>query len=341
MLKLPAFVRWTSRRSSAPPSEDSLEAFVSERSIARTASPEQTVRVGGRSAAAGLLAFGVLPALVIGGYALDRVMRPSEGASRVWSVEASESASGVQRVAFGPPPATSPAPVNPPVSSRPPRKPRAKTPAPVVARLPVGSPVGLEMIQGAQVTVATETPVAAPADAPPPRLLPQLVGDTYEEGKAAFEGGRYERARDTFQRVVGMIDSLPAEERQALADLRLLAAGFVDLSGAKIPPPALIEKVPALPPSAVAYIGPMAVQEDLPPWTPPTGLASRAEYVGVFRVRIGTDGRVSGTEVLEPSHAAYDAELSRAAVTWLYRPATRDGRPVPSAKDIQIRLVPR
>jgi hypothetical protein len=341
MLKLPAFVRWTSRRSSAPPSEDSLEAFVSERSVERKAlAPDQTVRVGGRSAAAGLLAFGVLPALVIGGYALDRVMRQSEGASPAWSVEASESASGVQRVAFVPPPDPSPAPVPSPVG-RPSRSQRAKAQGPVAARLPVGSPVRLEAIQGAQVTGPTETPAATPADAPPPRLLPELAEDTYQEGKAAFAGGRYERARDTFQRVVGIIDSLPAEERQALADLRLLAAGFVDLSGARIPPPPPIEKVPALPPSGVAYAGPMAVQEDLPPWTPPTGLAARAEYVGVFRVHIGADGRVSGTEVLQPSHPAYDDALSRAAVTWLYRPATRDGRPVPSAKDIQIRLVPR
>jgi hypothetical protein len=341
MLKLPAFVRWTSRRSSAPPSEDSLEAFVSERSIARTASPEQTVRVGGRSAAAGLLAFGVLPALVIGGYALDRVMRPSQGASPVWSVEASESASGVQRVAFVPPPATSPAPVRPPVSSRPPRSQRTKAPGPVAPRLPVGSPVRLEVVQEPPVPGPTETPAATPAEASPPRLLPELVEDSYEEGKAAFEGGRYERARDAFRRVVGIIDSLPGEERQALADLRLLAAGFVELASARIPPSPPIAKVPGLPSPSVAHVGPVVIQEDLPPWTPPTGLAARAEYVGVFRVRIGADGRVSGTEVLEPSHPAYDAELSRAAMTWLYRPATRAGRPVPSAKDIQIRLVPR
>ena len=173
------------------------------------------------------------------------------------------------------------------------------------------------------------------------RLLPALAREVYEGGKAAFEGGRYEQSRETFRRVVGIIDSLPGQDQKALADLRLLASGFVELAAAKIPPPPPIEKIQSLPPLRAAYVGPVAVQEDLPPWTPPSGLAGRAEYVGVFRVRIGVDGRVTGSEVLEASHPLYDAQLSRAASAWLYRPATRQGKPVPSMKDIQIRLVPR
>lgn len=173
------------------------------------------------------------------------------------------------------------------------------------------------------------------------RLLPTLARETYADGKTAFESGRYELARETLRRVVGIIDSLPAEEQTALADLRLLTSGFLDLAEARIPPPPPIERIPSLPPSKAAYVGPVAVQEELPPWTPPPGLAAGAEYVGVFRVRIGVDGRVIGSEVVETSHPLYDAQLSRAASGWLYRPAIRNGRPAPSVKDLQIRLVPR
>lgn len=78
MLKLPAFFRRTSRRTSTRPVDDSLEAFGSERSSGQIpSSPNPVESVGRRTVAAGLLAFGVLPALVIGGYALDGVRRPS------------------------------------------------------------------------------------------------------------------------------------------------------------------------------------------------------------------------------------------------------------------------
>ena len=78
MLKLPAFVRWTSRRTSARPVDDGLEAFGSERgSDRRPSAPDRTESIDRRTVAAGLLAFGVLPALVLGGYALDRSRWPS------------------------------------------------------------------------------------------------------------------------------------------------------------------------------------------------------------------------------------------------------------------------
>jgi len=63
MLKLPEFVRWTSRRTSAPVALDSLDAFGSERT---PVAPDPTDRVPRRAVVGGLLAFSVLPALVLG-----------------------------------------------------------------------------------------------------------------------------------------------------------------------------------------------------------------------------------------------------------------------------------
>jgi TonB family protein len=85
----------------------------------------------------------------------------------------------------------------------------------------------------------------------------------------------------------------------------------------------------------------VAVEERLPAWNPPDVPTARTEYVGVVRIDIGADGRVSNATIVEPSHPAYDVMVLQAAKRWVYKPATRGGTPVASQKDIRIRLVPR
>jgi len=173
------------------------------------------------------------------------------------------------------------------------------------------------------------------------RLVPSIARQAYADGKAAFEAGRHTAARDAFSRVMATIDSLPQETRGELADLRLLANGFLDLATARIapaPPPLPLPEVPTL---ATAYEAPIAIEERLPPWNPPDAASRRTEYVGVLRIQIGADGQVASVEVVKASHPAYDVAAVRAAQAWTYRPATRNGDPVPAAKEIQIRLVPQ
>lgn len=183
------------------------------------------------------------------------------------------------------------------------------------------------------------------------RLLPGIVREVYAGGKSALDARDDAAAQAAFTRVLAIIDSLPEGERRGLADLRLLAAEFLDLSAARMPvPPAGSTPVPATPapaasappaPVAAGHVAPIAIDETLPPWMPPDVAARRTEYTGLLRVRIGEDGRVLSAAVLESSHPAYDQAALRAARRWSYRPATLDGRPVASQKDVQIRLVPR
>lgn len=177
------------------------------------------------------------------------------------------------------------------------------------------------------------------------RLLPGIVREAYAGGKSAFDARNDAAAQAAFTRVLAIIDSLPEGERRGLADLRLLAAEFLDLSVArtrKLAAESATAPAPEPPaPVVPGQVAPIAIDETLPPWMPPDVAARRTEYTGLLRVRIGEDGRVLSAAVLESSHPAYDQAALRAARRWSYRPATLDGRPVASQKDVQIRLVPR
>ena len=177
------------------------------------------------------------------------------------------------------------------------------------------------------------------------RLVPDAARATYVEAKAAFDGKQTDAARSGFTRTIELIDSLPAAETSKLADLRQLASGFLELSAASptLPP------VPAIPangsaeatPGASDYVAPIPVREELPPWTPPDSQAMRTEYNGLLQLAIGEDGKVRSATMVKGSHPLYDAAIMRAARLWIYKPATRGGKPVASFKNIQVRLVPR
>lgn len=175
------------------------------------------------------------------------------------------------------------------------------------------------------------------------KLVPEMARQAYADAKAAFDAKKSEAANG-FERAIELIDSLPEGQKKELSDLRQLASGFLDLSAARPDP------VPALPaapkdtetPAAdQEYVGPVPIREDLPVWTPPDAQAMAAEYVGLLQVSIGADGKVLAATMVKSSHPLYDAAIVRAAQLWTYQPATRGGRPVPSYKNIQVRLVPR
>jgi TonB family protein len=182
------------------------------------------------------------------------------------------------------------------------------------------------------------------------RLVPDLARETYAAAKAAFDAEDATAARSGFTRTLELIDSLPETQRAQLSDLRLVASGFLDLSGAKIEATGMLpagvgqpseKPEPELPPVGALYTPPVAVREVLPVWVPPDSIALHTEYTGLVEIEIGADGRVLEIRVVKPSHPVYDAAVIRAARQWTYKPATRNGQPVASLKNIQLRLVPR
>lgn len=177
-------------------------------------------------------------------------------------------------------------------------------------------------------------------------LMPGLIKQSYADAKTAFDGKDRETARAGFQRTLELIGTLPEESRAALADLRTLATGFLDLMATpesalptetKLPPPA---PPPAMPAVGV-FVPAVAVQQGLPPWVPVDAISRRTEYVGLLQVQIGPDGRVTLARMLKASHPSYDAAVVREARRWVYQPATRSGQPVASEREIEIRLRPQ
>ncbi len=177
------------------------------------------------------------------------------------------------------------------------------------------------------------------------KLVPALAKAAYGEAKAAYESRNREGAHAAFKQTVELIDSLPATEQAPLADLRLLAGEFLKLSAPPAAPAPEPAALPAEPPSkpAVAgeFIGPIAVRERLPSWIPPDSSARRTEYLGLLRIQIDAEGRVTSAVIVTGSHPKYDVAVVSAAKQWLYKPATRGGQPVASSKEIQVRLIPQ
>jgi TonB family protein len=175
------------------------------------------------------------------------------------------------------------------------------------------------------------------------RLLPELARRMYLASRAEYEARNHSVADAGFRRTLDLIESLPEGDKSGVADLRLLSTEFLALVTERLdagPAPAAAPPTRAAP-LVVEYVPPVPVSETLPPWLPPDSASARIEYVGLLRLRIGADGRVESATIIKSSHPAYDTAAVRAARSWTYTAAQRNGRSVSAQKDIQIRLLPR
>lgn len=187
-------------------------------------------------------------------------------------------------------------------------------------------------------------------------LLPDLARRMYTDAKAALDRKERERAVTGFEQLVQVIDS--AGTAAALGDLRLLAAGFLDLSRAlpapepaPTPEPVATNGGAAAPAAGtngaakeaagkVVETSPRALRQDLPPWVPVDAISRRMEFSGMVRVRVNAAGAVESAEMVRPAHPIYDPELLRAAQQWRYVPATRNGVAIPAELVVEVRLRP-
>ena len=181
------------------------------------------------------------------------------------------------------------------------------------------------------------------------RVLPVLTKQMYLEAKAALERKDRQRAIDGFQQLLGVIDGVQPPDG-SFDDLKVLAAGFLDLSKA-LPEPPKPAATPAgnVAPSTGAVTEaapewssrPVVVRQDLPAWEAADPISRRSEFSGTLRVRVGADGRVESAQMLKPIHPAYDPLLIRASRNWLYQPARQNGVPVPADVVVEVRLRPQ
>jgi TonB family protein len=183
------------------------------------------------------------------------------------------------------------------------------------------------------------------------RLLPELARKTFAEARRKYQAGDRDGARTDFELTLKILDDSGLDEGDDLADLRLVASGFLDLATLKAapePPPA---PEPALAPATAAASAvvappavptatlPITVTQDLPAWRPDSSMGRRT-FSGAVRVEIDATGRVTGAFMERPVYPSYDRLVLAAARKWTYQPATLNGVPIPSEKTVEIELRP-
>jgi TonB family protein len=183
------------------------------------------------------------------------------------------------------------------------------------------------------------------------RQLPDIARSRYASAKGAYDRKDYPAAEQQFRELLRLIDDPDMGGR--LGDLRVLVAGFVDLSSAAAAPPPepkpepKKEEAPAAPPAPAVpepqriFTGddegvsaPTAIRQDVP--RVPPQLASQTRDRGILEVTIDEQGRVIQARVRVSLHPIYDSQLLAAARDWRYQPAIHHGRPVKFRKIIQI-----
>lgn len=184
-------------------------------------------------------------------------------------------------------------------------------------------------------------------------VLPAIVQRTYADAKAAFDR-KDPDAVARFDRVLELLKDPDVASDASLADLATVASGFRDLSKAAAAVPAATATAPpataatatarrpsvpaATPPSAAApgvIVPPVAISQVFPSPSPQMG---PREWDGEVEVVIDPAGKVVTARITKSIHPSYDQQLLRAARTWMYRPATRDGIATQMAKLLTVHL---
>jgi TonB family protein len=195
------------------------------------------------------------------------------------------------------------------------------------------------------------------------RLLPVAIRRQFAEATALYKDGKRADAGHTFETVLRLLEDPALRGEEGLSDIALAAEGFAELTRAQTRP-APIEAPPPLaaaPPRADvwravmlagterqpdgvatpdAFTPPVALDQTLPRWTPPTERDAARTFTGAVRLLINDSGHVIAASRQKPTHPAYDSQLLEAARLWRYKPALRNGRPVPVELVVEVLLTP-
>jgi hypothetical protein len=178
------------------------------------------------------------------------------------------------------------------------------------------------------------------------RILPEIAAERYASAKSAFDRKDHVAAEQRFRDLLVLLDD--PQMRGRLADLRVLASGFLELSAAAAAPPPEPEAAPEppAPPPPVpdpnrVYIAedegvqpPVTVRQDVP--SLPSAIRHQVRERGLLELVIDEAGRVTFMALRVGMHPQYDAMLLGAARDWRYQPATLNGVPVKFRKLIRI-----
>ena len=196
-------------------------------------------------------------------------------------------------------------------------------------------------------------------------LIPEIIRRSYADAKSAFDRKDLTTAAAGFDRVIALLDDGDVED-PTLADLRTLATGFRDLTHAappkpttpvventiKDPEPAPKDPTPptaavqsTLPPAQRVYgpqdpdvRKPVALSRDMPNWTPANSIEAYRTFSGTLELLIGDDGKVLSVNLTKSVLPSYDPVLVKAAQSWKFKPATKNGVPVRYRLGVSVQL---
>lgn len=172
------------------------------------------------------------------------------------------------------------------------------------------------------------------------KIGPTLVKRLYQQGRTAMDRKDREEAVAQFEKMLRIANDDDVRNEASMAELRELGSGFLELSKALPSKAKPAEPAPvAAAPKPSVVVPPVVIQQRLPPWIPDP-VSRAAEFRGAVRVQISADGKVTNAEILKSVHPAYDQSLLRAAKTWVYEPAKKDGVPIPSEKTVEVAVTP-
>lgn len=202
------------------------------------------------------------------------------------------------------------------------------------------------------------------------RVLPAVVRERYNRGKASFDEKRYEAAATELREVMRLLnDPDAAADATTFADLRQLTDGFLRLAEAELALAARAAAAPSPPTSAsveeptpspaaprgdelrvtriVVYsredqgvIAPVELERFMPPWNPPAVMARFLEYRGELEVIVDEAGRVEAARMIRPTIPSYDLALIGATDAWRFVPARRNGDAVKYRLTFEVVLSP-
>ncbi len=179
-------------------------------------------------------------------------------------------------------------------------------------------------------------------------VLPAITQRQYVEAKELFEK-KDPKAAAAFDRVITLLDDTDVKGSVS-PDFRLVVTGFRDLSRALATPPPPVappraatdtaspRQAPSPPPQPDVIVPPTAIARQMPRWAPLSAADALKVYNGQLEVSLDEKGNVTGASLLAPIYPQYDDALIAFAKRWRFRPATRNGRPIPYALTIPIQL---
>jgi TonB family protein len=216
-----------------------------------------------------------------------------------------------------------------------------------------GDPVGALAAIDAALALLNEPPLAARTDLEDLRLAAGTMRElTNAQVVAASQAAQADpaRAAPTTPTATGATASVPAPAASAgpaaaattetastpaVAPTGGATAAARPAASEPVPQPAAATAASPVP----AIVPPVAIKQDLPRWNPNDAMARDASD-GAIRVQIDAAGRVTGATMERPIHPLFDVLMVEAAKAWRYRPAMRNGQPVPWESVVAIKVAP-